>query len=90
MNEDFTKTARLQLSIGHLLVIWDVLANKAAKSGLIEALDDDEQRAIWALEDLCERSLMDQGIAGRPEAEWQSLMERARAHVRSIPVDFLD
>ena len=87
--DDLTKDATIQLSAGHLLVVWDVLANKATESGLIDALTEEERRAIWALQDLCERSLTDAGICAKPETEWETLMKAAREHVKTVPVEFL-
>ena len=89
-NEDLTKEALLKLSLGHLLVVWDVLSNKLAGTPFIERLTEEEKRAIWGLEDLCERSLLEQGVTSRPESEWESLLQAARTHVKTIPVDFLD
>ena len=63
---DLTQTATIQLSAAHLLVVWDVLANKVTETGFVDALTDEEKRAIWALQDLCERSLIDAGITARP------------------------
>lgn len=88
--DDLTQNTTIQLSAGHLLVVWDVLANKITESGFIEALTEEERSAIWALEDLFERSLIDTGISGRPAAEWEALMEAAREYVKTIPTEFLD
>jgi hypothetical protein len=41
-----------------------------------------------ALQDLCEHALLANGIASRPKAEWDQLMESAKAHVRSMPLEF--
>ena len=87
---DLTQTAIIQLSAGHLLVVWDVLANKVTETGFVDALTDEEKRAIWALQDLCERGLIDAGIAARPQDEWEALMQEARDHVKSVPVECLN
>ena len=84
------KEVSLQLSAGHLLVIWDVLANKLSGSSFIKELPDEEKRALWALEDICEEALADNGLGGRPQDEWNRLMEFAREHVKTIPVEFVD
>lgn len=88
--DDLTQNTTIQLSAGHLLVVWDVLANKITESGFIEALTEEERRAIWAIEDMFERSLTDAGISGRPAAEWEVLMEAAREYVKTIPTEYLD
>jgi hypothetical protein len=67
--EDLTKEARLKLSAGHLLVVWDILANRLPGSPFSEALSDEERRAMSALQDLCEHALLAKGIASRPKAE---------------------
>jgi hypothetical protein len=41
-----------------------------------------------ALQDLCEHALLANGIASRPKAEWDRLMESAKAHARSMPLEF--
>jgi hypothetical protein len=56
----------------------------------MESLTEDEKRAVWALEDLCERSLLESGISSRPEPEWNALVDAAKEHVQSIPVHYLD
>jgi hypothetical protein len=43
---------------------------------------------MLALQDLCEHALLANGIASRPKAEWGRLMESAKAHVKSIPLEF--
>lgn len=53
------------------------------------SLSEDEKRAVW-LEDLCERSLLENGISGLPKLEWKALVVAAKEYVRSIPVDGLD
>ena len=89
-NEDLSKKAHLQLSVGHLLVVWDVFSNKLAGSPFIDSLSEEEKRAIWALEDLCEHGLAENGITAAPEPEWNELIQAAREHVKSIPVEFVD
>jgi hypothetical protein len=89
-NENFASEASLKLTVGHLLVVWDVLSNKLSGTPFMESLSEDETRAVWALEDLCERSLLENGISGRPAAEWNALVDAAKEYVRSIPVDYLD
>lgn len=89
-NEDLAKEASLKLSTGHLLVVWDVVANKLSGTQYMDELSEEERRAIWALQDLCERGLVENGLSARPEAEWNELVRTATEHVKSIPVEFLD
>jgi hypothetical protein len=89
MEKEFTDEVVLKITVGHLLVVWDVLANKIGGTRFLDALGNDEKRAIWALEDMCERSLVENGFTARPAPEWNSLVRAAREHVRSIPVEFL-
>lgn len=88
--EIFESEATLKVAVGHLLVIWDVLANKASGSQFLDQLTEEEKRAIWALQDLCESELAGIGMKPLPESEWNKLMCRARDFVRTIPVEFLD
>lgn len=87
---DLEEKANLELSVGHLLAVWDVLANRISGSSFLDELSDDERRSIWALQDICERTLTSVGVAPLPEREWEALMSSARDHVRTIPVEFLE
>ncbi|MFT3734276.1 MAG: hypothetical protein QM776_04515 [Rhodocyclaceae bacterium] len=89
-SDDLDYATTLNLSAGHLLVVWDVLANKLSGAPFIKELAEEERRAIWALQDLCEDLLSRSGFGSRPEQEWNALMTAARAHVSTIPVEFLD
>ncbi len=89
MNEALSKTIGLELSSAHWLVVWDVLANRLSQAAIRE-LSSEEQRAMWALQDLCESTLAVSGFSGRAETEWDALMRAAREQVRALPVDFLD
>ena len=53
-------------------------------------LAEEERRAIWALEDPCEKALIEAGVAPRPKPEWEALMSAAREYVATIPAEFLD
>jgi hypothetical protein len=88
--DNLDQTSDLTLSTGHLLVIWDVLANKLSGSPFMDELSPEERRAMWSLQDLCEKALGEAGVAPRPEPEWNALMAAARAHVKTIPAEFLD
>lgn len=89
-NENLANEASLKLSIGHLIAVWEILANKLSGTPFLDSLSEDEKRAVWALQDLCEQGLVENGISGRPESEWNTLVDEAKEHVRSIPVEFLD
>ncbi len=89
MNEALSKSIGLELSAAHLLVVWDVLANRLAQSA-IEALSGEEQRALWALQDLCESTLATSGFSSRAEEDWDALMSSAREQVKTLPVEFLE
>ena len=85
--DDLTKDTTISTSLGHLLLIWDILSSKLSGLPLNENFTEEEKRAIWGLEDLCERELIRNGITGKPQREWEQLVEAARKHVKSIPVD---
>lgn len=89
-SENLTSSVNLSLSLGHLIPVWDILANRLSGTPFMEGLTEEEKRAVWALEDLCERSLVENGVSSRPEAEWNALVDAAKAHVRSIPVEHLE
>ena len=84
------KKTKIRLSTGHLLVLWDVIANKLSGSPFIDSLNEEDRRALWALQDLSEAQILKVGIEPKPEKEWELMMAAARKHVRTIPVEFLD
>ena len=88
--DDLAKEVAIKLSVGHLLAIWHVLSSKVSGTPFLEGLSAEEKRTLWALEDLCERGLVENGVNSRPEGEWNKLVETAMEHVKSIPVEFLD
>lgn len=88
--ENLTKPVFVELSIGHLLLLWEVFANNFKTQQLVESLSVEEKRAIWAFEDLCERSLVENGIGPQPQAELDKLLNVAREHCMTIPVECLD
>ena len=87
---DLNKVATVNLPIGHLLIIWDILSNKLSGSPINENFSEEEKRAIWAFEDLCEQQLINNGITGKPEKEWDQLIKIAKKFVKNIPAEFLD
>jgi hypothetical protein len=89
-NEEFDKQATIHLPIGHLLVVWDVLANRLPETTYKEVFTEEDKRAIWALEDLCENELVRNGFGGRPEHEWNKLLSQATEFIKTIPAEFID
>jgi hypothetical protein len=85
---DLSKKVPLNLSLGHLLVVWEILSNKLPGSPFFEALGAEEQRALFALQDLSDRVLLENGISALPMEEWDRLVQSAREHVASIPIDY--
>ena len=71
-------------------MVWDVISNHLSGTPFIDSLSEDEKRAVWALDDLCERVLEENGVVARAQADWNELVEAAKVHVRTIPVDCLD
>jgi len=88
--EDLKKEVTIKLPIGHLLIVWDILSNKLSGAPLNDEFTEEEKRAIWALEDLCEEELINSEITEKPEKEWNHLLEQATKFVKTIPADFLD
>ena len=88
--EELNKPATLHLPLGHLLVVWDVLSNKLSDTNYKEKFSEEEKRAIWALEDICENELVRNGCDSRPQEEWNQLIEQAIEFVKTIPVECLD
>lgn len=88
--EGLNKDVYVKLPIGHLLIVWDILSNKLSGSPMNDKFTVEEKMAIWALEDLCEQELINSGITGKPEKEWNQLIEQATEFVKTIPVEFID
>jgi len=84
------KSTKIRLSTGHLLVLWDVIANKLSGSPFIDTLNEEERRALWALQDFSEAQILKLGIGPKPETEWKTMMAAARRHVGTFPVEFVD
>lgn len=84
------KLATLHIPIGHLLIVWSVLSNRLSETPCKNQLTEEEKRAIWALEDLCENELVRNGFGARSEFEWNKLMSQATEFVKTIPTEFLD
>lgn len=88
--DELSAEATIKISLGHLLMVWDVLSNKLSGPPLNDEFTEEEKRTIWALEDLCERALVKNGFTGRHPVEWQELVSRAREFIKTVPIDFLD
>ena len=79
-----------ELTLGHLLVLWDILANKVTGDELRKKFNDAELRAIWSFQDKCEETLVLSRVTSMPETEWNELMQKALIHTKTLPVEFLD
>ncbi len=89
-NENLDKQISVKMTLGHLLVVWNVIANKVSESLLNKEFTEEEKRAIWILEDLCENELIKNKIEALPQEEWDGLIAKGLEHVKSLPVDLLD
>lgn len=88
--DDLCKEATLKIPVGHLIAVWGILSDKISSSPLNDEFTEEEKRAIWGLEDLCEKELINQGYSSRPEKDWDQLMVKATEFVKTISVDCLD
>jgi len=88
--EDLSKETTVKITLGHLLLAWEVLSDKFSDLRSSGNLSEEEMRAIWGLADLLEKALIGNGISGRSQEEWKSLVSSATNFIRSVPVDFLD
>jgi hypothetical protein len=89
-NEDLTQAVTLEMSLGHVIVMWEVLANKLSTSALSSALRPEELRSLRAAQDLFERSIAAHGITPRPQMEWDQLVSSACEHVARLPIEYED
>jgi hypothetical protein len=89
-DEDFSREVSVRITLGHLLLAWEVMSSKFSDLGANESLSEEERRAVWGLADLLEKALVEHGITGRPQVEWETLIFKANAYIKNVPVDFLD
>lgn len=87
--EDFSKETSIKISLGHLLLAWEVMSNKFSDLQSYSSLSEEERKAIWGLADLLENSLLENGVDGKPPAEWEALINKAKEFMKTVPVDFL-
>lgn len=91
MSQDqFDKNTSINLSLGHLIVLWNLLSVKLSGTPLNNEFSEEEMRAIWALEDLCEKELLAHGYGAKPSEEWDSLIAKAKEYCKALPAEFLD
>ena len=88
--EDLNKTVLTEMTLGHVLVLWEILSNSQSFESLRDKFSEDEARAIWAFQDICENELIKQGVGTKPEEQWNELIQKALKHLKTIPVEFLD
>jgi len=88
--DQFDKDASIKLSVGHLIVLWNLISDKLSGSPLNEEFIEEEKRAIWALEDLFEKELLAHGYGAKPSEEWDSLIAKAKEYCKALPAEFLD
>ncbi|MEW8201906.1 MAG: hypothetical protein AB2697_22845 [Candidatus Thiodiazotropha endolucinida] len=89
-NIDLSEKSSIELTNGHLLMVWHILSEKLTGLTQYSKLSKNEIRAVWALEDICEKQLIKNGFTGKPKNEWEELIEKAAVHVEALPVEFLD
>ena len=87
--EDFSKETSIKITLGHLLLAWEVLSDKFSDLQSHNNLSEEERRAILGLADLLENSLAENGVNGKPQAEWAALISKAKEYMKTVPVDFL-
>ena len=88
--EDFPKETSIKITLGHLLLAWEDLSDKFSDLQSHDSLSEEERRAIWGLADLLESSLAENGVNGKPQAEWAMLISKAKEYMKTVPVDFLE
>ena len=87
---DLSKPVSINISLGHLLFVWETMSAKLSTLNDRDDMSEDEKRAVWGLIDLMEPPLAESGLGTYSHAEWETLLARAAEVVRMTPVDFLD
>ena len=88
--EDLNKIVSTEMTLGHVLALWEILSNHKQFENLRDKFSEDEARAIWAFQDICENQLIRLGVGPKPEDEWNELIQKSLKHVKTIPVEFVD
>ena len=88
--EKLTGHVRMSLPLGHVVLIWEILSNRLECESCIGSLEDAEKRAMWALEDLCERKLEERGVAALRVGEWEKLVDAAKLLAKDFPIRYTD
>lgn len=90
MKENFRAVIPVEITLGHLLALWQLISDKLADEPINKNFTEIEKRVIWAFQDICERELENNNIKAKPEEEWNQLVRKAHEHVKTIEVEFLD
>ena len=89
--EDLSREISRKITVGHLFLAWETLSSKfSERLQWDDDFSEDEKRAIWGLEDILERALVENGLGNMPRDEWEAFYSRARAFAVNNPVDCLD
>ena len=60
--ENLSKEISIKISLGHLLLAWEVMSEKFSDLQPHDSLLEEVKRAIWGLADLLEKSLVENSI----------------------------
>ena len=90
MNENLKEKVSVGVTLGHLLALWQLMSDKISGEPINNNFTETEKRVIWAFQDICENELEKNSITVKPENEWNQLIEKAHAHVRTLNVEYLD
>jgi hypothetical protein len=84
---DWQRKLQLAAGTGHLLVVWDILANRVSQSTLLDMLSEKERSALWLLQDLFESALVESGIRPCPQEAWNKLLKEATEQIPDLHTD---
>ena len=88
--EDFSKEISIRITLGHLLLAWEIMSEKFSDLQSHDSLSEEERRAIWGLADLLENALVEYDATEKPQADWAALISKAKEYIKTVPVDFLE
>lgn len=89
-NVDLTREISIKISLGHLILAWETMSSKLSDLNSNTNLSPEEKKAIWALADLLESSLVDNGVSAMHKDEWSALIAKATQFIKAMPADFLE
>lgn len=86
---DLSRTAQLELTLGHVLTAWHALSEHFSNLRDYPDLREAQRRAIWGLEDALGRCIAENGLTADNAQDENRLLEAAAEHMNSVYIECL-